>query len=140
MFWIPRLVREIQEPGTAIMPLSGSVASGCCDYAQHDMGVLPHDVVALPHDVMALPHDVAALPHVAARHGRPLVTDQRGKHARLVGCFGVGDYLLPDAAFECRGYGASRSGLWQADRPPASHRSKTTCAALRNDLPRNSTF
>ena len=63
MFWIPRLVREIQEPGTAMMPLSGSVASGCCDYAQHDMGVLPHDVMALPHDVMALPHGVMALPH-----------------------------------------------------------------------------
>ena len=43
-----------------------------------------------------------AMEIVAARHGRPLVTDQRGKHARLVGRFGVGNHLLPDAAFECR--------------------------------------
>ena len=70
MFWIQRLVREIQKPGTAIIPLSGSVASGCCDYAQHDIGVLPHDVVALPHNVAALPHDVVASLHdPLAPHG-----------------------------------------------------------------------
>ena len=68
---MPRLAREIQEPGTAIMPLSDSVASGCCDYAQHDMGVLPYDVVASLHEVAALPHDVVTLPHdvVASLHG-----------------------------------------------------------------------
>ena len=40
---------------------------------------------------------------VVVRHGRPLIADQRGKYARRVGRFGVGDHLFPDTVFEFRG-------------------------------------